>query len=155
MIGFIEEFPTEWQQKWDEMQRQSGHIYQRGPGTKIPPVFYIIVLTTMLISFIRKALFKLHYLQSLSRANNILTELDDLVGDKRPRLEQMMERSVEDETLKQLLPVVRGLMKFKPSERISAAEALELLNLNTTTGKRVLEAHEEVDDPTSKRRKES
>ena len=67
----------------------------------------------------------------------------------------MMERFAKDETLKPLLPVIRGLMKFKPSERISAAEALELLNLNTTTGKRVLEADEEVDDPTSKRRKES
>jgi len=46
-------------------------------------------------------------------------------------------------------------MRFKPSERISAAEALELLNLNTTTGKRVLEADEEVDDPPSKRREKS
>jgi len=65
MVGFVEELPTEWQQKWDEMLRQSGHIYQPYRGTKIPPVIYIIVLTTMLISFIRKALFKFQYLESL------------------------------------------------------------------------------------------
>lgn len=155
MVGFVEELPTEWQQKWDEMQRQSGHIFQQNPGTKIHLVFYIIVLATMLICFMRKALFKFPYLERHSRSNNSLTELDLLEGDIRPRLERMMERHVKDETLKPLLPVVRGLMRFKPSERISAAEALELLSLNTTTGKIVLEAHEEVDDPTPKRRKES
>jgi len=68
---FIEELPTEWQEKWDEMQRQSGHIFQRRPSTKIPPAFYIIVLTTMLICFIRKALFKPHYLESLSRPTTV------------------------------------------------------------------------------------
>lgn len=42
------------------------------------------------------------------------------------RLERKFEE-VKDRSLKELLPVVKGLMQFKPEDRISAAQALEMV----------------------------
>lgn len=45
------------------------------------------------------------------------------------RLEQRFEKYVTEETLKPLLPIIQGLMRFRPQDRISAEEALQLLPL--------------------------
>jgi hypothetical protein len=46
-------------------------------------------------------------------------------------LEQQFDNLVEDPRdppLRPLLPVIKGLMRFRPSDRLSASQALELLN---------------------------
>jgi hypothetical protein len=42
-------------------------------------------------------------------------------------LEKRFEKYVTEERLKSLLPIIRGLMRFRPEDRISAEEALRLL----------------------------
>ncbi len=46
----------------------------------------------------------------------------------RCKLEDIFEKHVEEESLKPLLPIMRGLMRFRPQDRISAQEALRLLD---------------------------
>lgn len=45
------------------------------------------------------------------------------------KLEQKFNERVHDETLKPLLGVIQGLMTFMPSDRISASQALGLIQL--------------------------
>lgn len=45
----------------------------------------------------------------------------------RSRLDELFEKYVKDESLQPLLPIIRGLMRFRPQDRISAEEALRLL----------------------------
>src|SRR5271154_4910328 len=45
----------------------------------------------------------------------------------RSRLEQMFDKYVHEPELKGLLPVIKGLTRFLPSDRISASQALELI----------------------------
>jgi hypothetical protein len=42
-------------------------------------------------------------------------------------LEERFEKYVTEASLKPLLPIIRGLMRFRPGDRISAEEALRLL----------------------------
>ncbi|KFY38574.1 hypothetical protein V494_04318 [Pseudogymnoascus sp. VKM F-4513 (FW-928)] len=49
----------------------------------------------------------------------------DLSADRG--LDYKFKHQIQDEILQPLLPVIRGLMKFTPSERLSAQEALELM----------------------------
>jgi hypothetical protein len=44
----------------------------------------------------------------------------------RSKLEQKFDRRIHDETLKPLLPVIQGLMRFRPSDRISISQALDM-----------------------------
>lgn len=46
----------------------------------------------------------------------------------RSKLEERFRMHVKEETLEHLLPVIRGLMRFRPQDRISAKEALRLLD---------------------------
>ena len=43
------------------------------------------------------------------------------------RLEQRFDEHVHEPELKVLLPVIRGLTRFLPSDRISASQALDLI----------------------------
>jgi serine/threonine-protein kinase SRPK3 len=43
-------------------------------------------------------------------------------------LEHKFQDSIDDRSLKHLLPVIQGLMRFNPEERISAEEALKMVN---------------------------
>lgn len=43
------------------------------------------------------------------------------------KLEQLFAEKVQEETLNSLLPVIQGLMKFRPSDRMSALQALDLV----------------------------
>jgi serine/threonine-protein kinase SRPK3 len=43
------------------------------------------------------------------------------------RLEQRFEERVHEPELKGLLPVIKGLTRFLPSDRISASQALDLI----------------------------
>jgi hypothetical protein len=64
----------------------------------------------------------------------ILTELNSLDHGQlsRPKLEQRFDERVHDQILKPLLPVIRGLMRFMPEDRISASEALDLITSDTS-----------------------
>lgn len=44
------------------------------------------------------------------------------------KLEEKFERKDLDPSLKQLLPIIKGLIRFRPEDRISADEALRLLD---------------------------
>jgi hypothetical protein len=44
------------------------------------------------------------------------------------KLEQKFDRSIHGETLKPLLPVIHGLMRFRPSDRISISQALDMIS---------------------------
>ena len=44
-----------------------------------------------------------------------------------PRLEQMFNEHIHEPELKVLLPVIKGLTRFLPSDRISASHALALI----------------------------
>ena len=46
----------------------------------------------------------------------------------RSKLDEKFEKYVTDASLKPLLPIIRGLMRFRPQDRISAKEALRLLD---------------------------
>ncbi|KAH8782036.1 kinase-like domain-containing protein [Hyaloscypha sp. PMI_1271] len=45
----------------------------------------------------------------------------------QPKLDQRFHDNIRDPALQPLLPVIRGLTRFRPSDRISAAEALDML----------------------------
>ena len=46
------------------------------------------------------------------------------------RLEKQFDKDVQEPELKGLLPVIRGLTKILPADRISASQALELIRDN-------------------------
>ncbi|KAG8156637.1 hypothetical protein KVR01_013428 [Diaporthe batatas] len=82
MIDFIEELPTEWRPKWEEIKRTTRN------------------------------------------------GLDHILEDEKqevPRLEQKFRDSIHDPELQGLLPIMQGLMRFLPENRISASDALKLL----------------------------
>ncbi|KAJ5570480.1 uncharacterized protein N7459_009910 [Penicillium hispanicum] len=97
MIGFVESLPTEWESKWKSMQAASRHDLEVEEGKKMD--------TWILL-------------------NLLLTLLKDCQVSK---LERKFEDSVHDPSLKPLLQVTQGLIRFLPSSRITADEALDLL----------------------------
>jgi serine/threonine-protein kinase SRPK3 len=42
-------------------------------------------------------------------------------------LEGKFDEKVQEERLKPLLPVIQGLMRFRPSDRISISQALDII----------------------------
>jgi hypothetical protein len=42
-------------------------------------------------------------------------------------LEQYFDNRIHEESLKPLLPVIQGLMRFRPSDRISLSQALDMV----------------------------
>jgi len=46
----------------------------------------------------------------------------------RCKLEERFGKHVKEASLQPLLPIMRGLMRFRPQDRISAKEALRLLD---------------------------
>ena len=71
-----------------------------------------------------------------------LTELNSLGNGQllRSRVEQQFDERVHDQALKPLLPVIQGLMRFMPEDRISASQALDLITSETAKMNRVEKA---------------
>ena len=46
----------------------------------------------------------------------------------RSKLEQKFDDGIHEPMLKPLLPVIQGLMRFEPSNRISASQALDMVS---------------------------
>lgn len=61
-----------------------------------------------------------------------------------PRLEQKFGDLVHEPKLQCLLPVMQGLLKFFPENRISAADALDLALLEVAVSEGSVESHEEI-----------
>jgi hypothetical protein len=55
---------------------------------------------------------------------------DSLIGehDGRSKLERNFHNQVHEPSLKKLIPVIKGLVRFRASERIEASEAINLLD---------------------------
>ena len=60
------------------------------------------------------------------------------------RLEQRFDELVDEPELKALLPVIKGLTRFLPSDRISASQALDLIRDNCANAQ-----HSEASDDDS------
>ncbi|KAL9097103.1 MAG: hypothetical protein Q9165_000529, partial [Trypethelium subeluteriae] len=50
------------------------------------------------------------------------------IFERGSKLEQNFHDRIHEPSLKKLLPIVKGLMRFRPSERIEASEAISLLD---------------------------
>ena len=62
------------------------------------------------------------------------------------KLEQKFDRRIHDETLKPLLPVIQGLMRFRPSDRISISQALDMVSSISGNADTDEEAEDGMDD---------
>ena len=122
MIDFVGILPAEWQLKWHDIQVASNFV----------PVESMSLL---------KAWFAdLEVGYSDWRKQNPLVEEDDdeipsnanICADENrlSKLEQRFDKKVPEECLKLFLPVIQGLMKFMPSGRLSASQALGLQRQN-------------------------
>ncbi|KAL6713257.1 hypothetical protein ACLMJK_008722 [Lecanora helva] len=65
-----------------------------------------------------------------------------------PPLAAMFDEKVQDEILKPLLPVIQGLMKFRPSDRITIPQALELVRSKMEQAEMFEESDDEEMDET-------
>lgn len=102
MIDFIEDLPAEWRPKWEEMKRTT---------------------TNGLDEILGKS--TIH--KSIRNKENILTgDIEDKKPEV-PRLGQKFRDTVHEPKLQVLLPIMQGLMRFLPENRISAADALKML----------------------------
>ena len=52
----------------------------------------------------------------------------DVPGTGQSKLEENFKQKALDTSLMPLLPIMQGLVRFRPSDRISAVEALQLLD---------------------------
>lgn len=60
--------------------------------------------------------------------NNSGRKWEDIPGTESSKLEARFKQKAIDTSLMPLLPIMQGLMRFRPSDRISAVEALQLLD---------------------------
>lgn len=102
MIDFIEDLPAEWRPKWEEMKRTTSNG---------------------LDAILGKAIIN----NSIPKKGIFLTRDIEDKKPEVPRLEQKFCDSVHEPELQVLLPIMQGLMRFLPENRISAADALTML----------------------------
>lgn len=105
MIHFVEDLPAEWRPKWEEMKRTSTNTldgalgtYLYTPATRVPGVALI---------------------GDIGYTEDEKPEI--------PRLDQNFLDLVHEPMLQSLLPIVKGLLRFRPEDQTSAEEALEAL----------------------------
>lgn len=100
MIHFVEDLPSEWRPEWSSMKKSAGRNWSDIPGMiKFPPMCFTPELANVAI--------------------------DRMTG--QCKLDERFEKYVKEASLRPLLPIIRGLMRFRPQDRISAQEALRLL----------------------------
>lgn len=107
LIDFIEDLPDEWTPVWERVKKDAGATRKRRPS--------MLAVLTLSKSWL-----------------HILTVLIEKKF-KESRLERDFNRRIHDPSLQPLLPVMTGLMRFKPDDRLSAREALYLLDGSSTT----------------------
>jgi serine/threonine-protein kinase SRPK3 len=99
MIHFVEELAVEWTAEWERLKMNSKQNWDDHiPGTS------------------------LNFCIGLADVSN---------QDRMPvpsKLEERFKKKALDTSLMPLLPIMQGLMRFRPSNRISAVEALRLLD---------------------------
>lgn len=100
MIGFVEELPAEWEPEWERLRGDGG-------GDDIPGMTRALTLPS---------------------GTNTSTNLSLDSSSTRSELEERFANRAVEPSLERLLPIIQGLMRFRPSDRISAAEALALID---------------------------
>lgn len=103
MINFVEDLPDEWRDQWLNMEDQSS-TGPEGRYTLRPPTCLHRVAVSLF---------------------SVPVETLE-VSELEKRFEGLLENP-EDPPLRPLLLIVQGLMRFRPSDRLSASQALELL----------------------------
>ena len=122
MIEFVGPLPPVWRQQYDNMRKNSKY------GSKLPTSTFVFRL---LLFFPRIKPFSwpgMHYLTFHIMSNKLISSGDR--QSSKSKVEEMFDRRVENadkDTLKPLIRVIQGLMRFMPSDRISASQALQLL----------------------------
>jgi hypothetical protein len=99
MIDFVEVLPVEWTAEWERLKKNSRHKWVHIPSTSLS---FRIGLT------------------DVENQDRMLV---------RSKLEERFKQKALDTSLMPLLPIMQGLMRFQPSDRISAVEALRLLDV--------------------------
>ena len=122
MIYFVEEIHKEWQQKSDYVRLNSGRHHSTSN----------LIFSAMLV-FWRLGVFTPLGVKDSIFPNLTLRrfwQLNLLVNDQlsRSKLEQKFEDRIHEETLKPLLSVIQGLMRFMPSDRISTSHAVGMIS---------------------------
>lgn len=98
MIGFVEEsLPAEWESQWESIQSKSGHTLEPEEGQYIDNSYQMMLVLIL------------------------------LPDSGMSKLERKFAELMPDPALEPLLPVIQGLMRFLPSCRLTAKEALDLL----------------------------
>ena len=71
------------------------------------------------------------------------------LGNNQPspsRLEQKFDNGVQEQSLKRMPPVIQGLMRLRPSDRISISQALDLVRSIIEETELIEETDDSVDD---------
>lgn len=90
MIGFVEELPPQWQQKWEEIKAKTSY-------------------------------------KPVHSSPHLGNDIGASSSPQASKLQSKFHEKVHEPELMPLLPIISGLMRFLPSNRLTAAEALELL----------------------------
>lgn len=86
---------------------------------------------------------------------NLIAEYYHEEGERLDQgLEQLFHSKIQDPELKALLPVTKGLIRFLPSDRISASQALGLITHKCDNAQRTEVSDDEPDTKDSGKRNE-
>lgn len=100
MIDLLGELPQEWQPTWDRMRAEAGDMMDFQGEISQPVLINAPV----------------HQQADLQ-----------ILGDEVFTLEDRFDKEVAEPELAPLIPIIRALLEFRPSERITAPQALGLL----------------------------
>ena len=138
-LSYTQETPISWLRKWLTLWRHCqicGGTFQNqcekslngnGNTWQLSLVFNALLFFPKIREPIRPGM--QDATSSLIAWRRISDRLDSLEKNLPPlcKLKQKFDEKVHEDTLKPLLPVIKGLMRFRPEEWISASQALELL----------------------------
>lgn len=118
MIDFVGTLPAEWQPKWHEIQ--------------VASKFVPVKSTSLLKAWFADTELFIRWTQAFWRLmrEEYLAKLTFRADESfLSKLEQSFDEKVPEKSLKLFLPVIHGLMRFMPSDRISASQALDLVKV--------------------------
>lgn len=119
MIDFVGALPTEWQPKWHDILAASNFVPTK--STSLLKAWFVDPEWVIQMDQSKIYLLKM--------ADKNPSDEADVRADEShlSKLERRLNEKVPEESLKLLLPVIQGLMRFMPSDRISASQALDLV----------------------------
>lgn len=117
MINFVEDLPAEWRPRWEEVKRTTTNTLDGTLGEY------------------------LHAPTARVMGPDVMYVEDE--KPEVPRLEQSFRDLVHEPKLQCLLPIMKGLLKFLPENRISAGDAFNLVLLQEAVTKGFVDSHED------------